>query len=201
MATTTFRKPKTWAKANLVREDYQNRHEYRKAAAIGFKTYQDNNQAAKQAAKEAAKAAKAAELSAKPLPKVEKPAAPAPKPEKAAKPLDKMTKAELLAYIADMQPKARTRNQPKEEPKPMATPKSEPKPKTRAKEQSAQEETQVMYGEYSEKSMVVFGATKAIKDDLKALGGVFNPHLNINGQRQPGWIFPKKNWDNVAKMF
>lgn len=190
MATTgTFRKPKTWAKANLNREDFPNRHEYRKAASIGFKTYQDNKAAEKT-------------LSAKPMPKV-KSVKTQTQPKEVQKSLDKMTKAELLAYIASMQ----AQTQPEPEPRPKPKTKAEPKPKaeskakSKAKTETRQDSEEILYGEYSEKSMVVFGGTKAIKDDLKALGGVFNARLNINGQIQPGWIFTKKNWDKVAKLF
>lgn len=39
---------------------------------------------------------------------------------------------------------------------------------------------------YSEKSLVVTGDTKPIKDALKSLGGKFNSHLSCGA----GWIFP-----------
>lgn len=45
--------------------------------------------------------------------------------------------------------------------------------------------------EYSEKALAVFGNTKAIKDQLKAIGGRFNPYLNHNGGKCAGWIFSK----------
>lgn len=38
--------------------------------------------------------------------------------------------------------------------------------------------------DYSEKAIAVFGDTKAIKDQLKELGGRFNPSLNYNGKKQ-----------------
>lgn len=44
--------------------------------------------------------------------------------------------------------------------------------------------------DYTEKSIAVFGDTKSIKDDLKALGGRFNSRLNYNGEKVAGWIFP-----------
>ena len=44
--------------------------------------------------------------------------------------------------------------------------------------------------DYTEKSIAVFGDTKTIKDNLKALGGRFNPRLNYNGEKAAGWIFP-----------
>lgn len=44
--------------------------------------------------------------------------------------------------------------------------------------------------DYTEKSIAVFGDTKSIKDDLKAMGGRFNSRLNYNGEKAAGWIFP-----------
>lgn len=42
---------------------------------------------------------------------------------------------------------------------------------------------------YSEKSVAVFGDTKAIKDRLFRLGGRFNKYLTLNGEKQAGWVF------------
>lgn len=54
--------------------------------------------------------------------------------------------------------------------------------------------------EYSEKSIAVFGDTKSIKDELKALCGKFNPALKNNGEKRAGWIFPKKQADKVRAL-
>lgn len=54
--------------------------------------------------------------------------------------------------------------------------------------------------DYSEKSIAVFGDTKAIKDQLKELGGRFNPSLNYNGEKRAGWIFSKKKADEVRTL-
>ena len=54
--------------------------------------------------------------------------------------------------------------------------------------------------DYSEKAVVVFGDTKAIKDQLKELGGRFNPALKHNGEKRAGWIFGKKQADKVKKL-
>jgi hypothetical protein len=43
--------------------------------------------------------------------------------------------------------------------------------------------------DYSEKALAVFGDTRAIKDQLKTLGGRFNPKLTHNEKKQAGWIF------------
>lgn len=51
--------------------------------------------------------------------------------------------------------------------------------------------------DYSEKAIAVFGETKAIKDELKKLGGKFNPSLKHNGEKRAGWIFSKKQADKV----
>lgn len=54
--------------------------------------------------------------------------------------------------------------------------------------------------DYSEKAIAVFGETKAIKDELKALGGKFNPALKYNGEKRSGWIFSKKQADKVKEL-
>ena len=51
--------------------------------------------------------------------------------------------------------------------------------------------------DYSEKAIAVFGDTKAIKEQLKELGGRFNPSLKHNGEKRAGWIFSKKQTDKV----
>ena len=53
---------------------------------------------------------------------------------------------------------------------------------------------------YSEKAIAVFGDTKAIKEQLKELGGRFNPALNYNGEKRAGWIFSKKQADKVREL-
>lgn len=42
--------------------------------------------------------------------------------------------------------------------------------------------------------------TKAIKEQLKELGGRFNPSLNYNGEKRAGWIFSKKKADEVRNL-
>lgn len=54
--------------------------------------------------------------------------------------------------------------------------------------------------DYSEKAIAVFGDTKAIKEQLKELGGRFNPSLNYNGEKRAGWIFSKKQSDKVKEL-
>lgn len=46
----------------------------------------------------------------------------------------------------------------------------------------------------------MFGDTKAIKEQLKELGGRFNPSLNYNGEKRAGWIFSKKQADKVKEL-
>lgn len=55
--------------------------------------------------------------------------------------------------------------------------------------------------EYSAKAVAVFGETKAIKDELKAMGGRFNSRLTINGNKIAGWIFPKSKEQRLACYF
>lgn len=54
--------------------------------------------------------------------------------------------------------------------------------------------------DYSEKAIAVFGDTKAIKEQLKELGGRFNPSLNYNGEKRAGWIFSKKQADKAKEL-
>lgn len=55
--------------------------------------------------------------------------------------------------------------------------------------------------EYSPKAIAVFGETKAIKDELKAMGGRFNSRLTYNGERLSGWIFSKSKENQLASYF
>lgn len=54
--------------------------------------------------------------------------------------------------------------------------------------------------DYSEKAIAVFGDTKAIKEQLKGLGGRFNHSLNYDGEKRAGWIFSKKQADKVKEL-
>lgn len=153
MSTTTatgakrYMKAKTWGKANLVREDYPNRHEYRKAAAIGFDAYKQQQEAEKAARKTAAK----------------------PQPEPKQPDLSRLTKAQLLEIIAKMQ-------MPRPEPAEERRPKAEPKPRKAAAKKTEEPEGdgKVYFDQYSEKSVIVFGDTKPVKDTIKELGGRWN---------------------------
>ena len=55
--------------------------------------------------------------------------------------------------------------------------------------------------EYSAKAVAVFGETRAIKDELKAMGGKFNNRLTYNGKRLAGWIFSKSQEQRLAYYF
>ncbi len=55
--------------------------------------------------------------------------------------------------------------------------------------------------EYSAKAVAVFGETRAIKDELKAMGGRFNSRLTFNGKKLAGWIFPKSQEQRLAHYF
>ena len=54
--------------------------------------------------------------------------------------------------------------------------------------------------EYTQKCIAVIGATKPIKDALKALRGKWNSNLTINGAPSGGWIFPLTRRDDVVAM-
>ncbi|KUK76847.1 MAG: hypothetical protein XD92_1028 [Proteiniphilum acetatigenes] len=55
--------------------------------------------------------------------------------------------------------------------------------------------------EYSAKAVAVFGDTKSIKDELRAMGGRFNSRLTFNGNKLAGWIFPKSKEQRLACYF
>lgn len=55
--------------------------------------------------------------------------------------------------------------------------------------------------EYSAKAVAVFGDTKSIKDELRAMGGRFNSRLTFNGEKLAGWIFPKRQERQLACYF
>jgi hypothetical protein len=54
--------------------------------------------------------------------------------------------------------------------------------------------------DYSEKALAVFGDTRPVKDQLKALGGRFNPKLTHNEKKQAGWIFSKVKEQEVRNL-
>ena len=55
---------------------------------------------------------------------------------------------------------------------------------------------------YSEKSIVVTGNTKPIKNQLKMAGGAWNARLSnpTTGERMMGWIFAKHRQDKVRLL-
>lgn len=54
--------------------------------------------------------------------------------------------------------------------------------------------------DYSNKSFAVFGDTREIKDQLKELGGKFNPRLSFKDEKCAGWIFPLKKKQEVSNL-
>ncbi len=55
--------------------------------------------------------------------------------------------------------------------------------------------------EYSSKAVAVFGDTRAIKDELRAMGGKFNARLTFKGEKMAGWIFSKAQEQRLACYF
>lgn len=53
---------------------------------------------------------------------------------------------------------------------------------------------------YSDRAIALFGDTKPIKDQLKAIGGRFNAHLQQNGKKIAGWIFSKSKEPELMKL-
>ena len=54
--------------------------------------------------------------------------------------------------------------------------------------------------DYSEKAVAIFGDTKAIKEQLSALGGRFNMYLTLKGKKSAGWIFQKSKESELRKL-
>jgi hypothetical protein len=54
--------------------------------------------------------------------------------------------------------------------------------------------------DYSEEAVAIFGDTKAIKQQLSALGGRFNMYLTLNGKKCAGWIFQKSKEDDLRRL-
>ncbi|MDR0575251.1 MAG: hypothetical protein LBG96_14745 [Tannerella sp.] len=54
--------------------------------------------------------------------------------------------------------------------------------------------------DYSEKALAVFGDTRSVKDQLKALGGRFNPKLSHEGEKKAGWIFSKTKENDLRDL-
>lgn len=51
--------------------------------------------------------------------------------------------------------------------------------------------------EYSARAVAVFGDTKSVREELKALGGRFNSRLAYEGKRRAGWVFSASKADAV----
>lgn len=87
-----------------------------------------------------------------------------------------------------------------------AEPKTESKPKpikAKAEKEPTKKTTpKFTLVDYSEKCVALFGDTKPIKDDLKAMGGRFNANLRPfdDDSRVPGWVFPKKCREAILEL-
>lgn len=51
--------------------------------------------------------------------------------------------------------------------------------------------------EYSPQSIVIVGDTFAIKDKIKELGGSFSKSLTVEGNKVPGWVFPRTKKEEI----
>jgi hypothetical protein len=54
--------------------------------------------------------------------------------------------------------------------------------------------------DYSEKAIAVFGDTKPVKEQLKMLGGRFNPGLTHEGEKRAGWIFSRSKTNELKNL-
>ena len=104
---------------------------------------------------------------------------------------------------------------------PKSTPKQEaaPVPKATTKKATAKKETTKKAAapktaapkaekprytmiQYSDKCLALFGDTKPIKEELKKIGGRYNPNLHpfTKDQSVPGWIFANKAKDDLLNL-
>ena len=58
----------------------------------------------------------------------------------------------------------------------------------------------IQMGEYSDKSIIIYGDTKPYKDLLKELKGRYNSNLRVDGEKVSGWIFSKKHKEKLEKF-
>ena len=77
-------------------------------------------------------------------------------------------------------------------------------PKTAATKSAAPKVEKPRYTmiQYSEKCLALFGDTKPIKEELKKIGGRYNPNLHpfTKDQSVPGWIFANKAKDDLLNL-
>ena len=73
-------------------------------------------------------------------------------------------------------------------------------PKIMKPKEEKKVQAKVFVIDYSEKSIVVFGDTKPIKDKLKEHHCKFNPFLTIDGKKQAGWVASKKHESEVKQL-
>ena len=59
---------------------------------------------------------------------------------------------------------------------------------------------QFLIVDYSQKTFALFGDTRPIKEQLKALGGKFNPRLTHEDKKQAGWIFSKSKEQEIKNL-
>jgi hypothetical protein len=64
----------------------------------------------------------------------------------------------------------------------------------------AVEKNQIIRMEGYDKAIAVFGETKPVKEQLKALGGRFNPGLTHEGAKKAGWVFPRSKKDELKNL-
>jgi hypothetical protein len=55
--------------------------------------------------------------------------------------------------------------------------------------------------DYTEKSIVLFGNSFHLKDEIKKISGArYNANLKKDGVKTPGWLFPKDKKEEVEKL-
>ena len=129
-------------------------------------------------------------------------AAPAPKKATAKKVTAKKEAAPTPAQAAPEQASPAPKEAAPVAPAP-TTPKKSATKKAAAKTEAAPaKKSNLRLMMYSPKSLALFGDTKPIKEELKKIGGKYNPNLHplSPDQSVPGWIFPLKAKEDLEAL-
>lgn len=105
------------------------------------------------------------------------------------------------------EPQTELQTEPKTEPKTEARTKRRSTTRKEVKNQETptpkkEKENRFTLVVYSDKCLALFGDTKSVKDQLKAIGGRYNPNLRPfgNDTKAPGWVFSKNKRAEIEKI-
>lgn len=131
-----------------------------------------------------------------------KEAAPAPKKSTAKKATAKKETAPTPAPSAPEQAAPTPKEAAPVAPAPTTPKKATTKKATAKTEAAPAKKSNLRLMMYSPKSLALFGDTKPIKEELKKIGGKYNPNLHPLSPEQsvPGWIFPLKAKEDLETL-